>query len=333
MILPTRTSFTPSKPSLPSARARRRPAGRAPRSSGGRDGRLHRAPPRPRFLRDARAAAARVSGTNASPGDLLVRRDVALGGADADVVGHRRRRRRRPCSPARCTSGARSPCRAARDPGPRAKRSSYVFACQKRDESGVWISSMTTSLPSFVRPNSYLVSTRMSPRSAQMRCPAAKSFIAMLGRLVEVLRRHVPGGEDLLARAGHVVLALGGLGGRREDGLGQLLVLLQPLGQRVAAEVADAALVVRPQAGRRRARGVRAHDHLDEDRRALDALEDVGVGHARSRGSATTSLVCSNHQAAMPLSTWPLKGMVPSTRSKALMRSVTTMKRRPSRVV
>ena len=42
--------------------------------------------------------------------------------------------------------------------------------------------------------------------------------------------------------------------------------------------------------------------------------------------------VASNQNAAMRFSTCPLNGIVPSTTSKALRRSVTTMVRRPSRV-
>src|SRR5690606_8691050 len=44
-----------------------------------------------------------------------------------------------------------------------------------------------------------------------------------------------------------------------------------------------------------------------------------------------TSRVRSNQKAAIWFSTWPLNGIVPSTRSKAEMRSVTTIVRRPSR--
>ena len=74
-------------------------------------------------------------------------------------------------------------------------------------------------------------------------------------------------------------------------------------------------------------------------RTTISTRTGVHSTHSRTLGSGTprtwfgaTSFVCSNHQAAMPLSTCPLKGIVPSTRSNALMRSVTTMKRRPSRV-
>ena len=41
-------------------------------------------------------------------------------------------------------------------------------------------------------------------------------------------------------------------------------------------------------------------------------------------------LVTSNQYAAIWFRTWPLNGIVPSTTSNALMRSVTTMKRRSS---
>ena len=46
-----------------------------------------------------------------------------------------------------------------------------------------------------------------------------------------------------------------------------------------------------------------------------------------------TSLVASNQNAAMRFRICPLRGRVPMTRSNALMRSVTTIKRRPSEVV
>ena len=53
---------------------------------------------------------------------------------------------------------------------PAACRASYEPASQYRDESGVFISSMSRMTPSASRPNSYLVSTRMSPRSAATPC-------------------------------------------------------------------------------------------------------------------------------------------------------------------
>ena len=150
---------------------------------------------------------------------IVARLDVAARRLDAHVVRDRRDRAvaleaRRPRA-----SDARTPCRTTRAPRPTAKRSSYALANQKRDESGVWISSMTTMRPSFVLPNSYLVSTRMRPRSAHTSCPRRKSAIAHLGGRVEVARADLAHREDLLARRGDVVIALLGLGARREDRL------------------------------------------------------------------------------------------------------------------
>ena len=183
---------------------------------------------------------------------------------------------------------------------------------------------MTTSLPSGVRPNSYLVSTRMSPRSAQISWPAAKSFIAIAAASSKsaavtwpVARISSRDPETSCSPLGALVVGV-------RMGLGQRLVLLEPVGQDVPAEVPHAALVVGPEARRRRARRVRAHDHLDQDRLALDALEDVGVRGAE-RVVGRDAFVWSNHHAARRFRTCPLNGTVPRTRSNALMRSVTTM--------
>ncbi len=96
---------------------------------------------------------------------------------------------------------------------------------------------------------------------------------------VEVVRRHVTGREDLLTRAAHVVLPLRRFGRRRENGRGELLVFLQAVRERMAAEQPLAPRVVRPEARRGRAGRVGADDHLDHDRLAVDALDDVRVGH------------------------------------------------------
>ena len=60
-----------------------------------------------------------------------------------------------------------------------AKRSSYEPANQKRDESGVWISSITTMSPFSSLPISYFVSTRMRPRSLQSLWPFANRAYAI----------------------------------------------------------------------------------------------------------------------------------------------------------
>ena len=183
-----------------------------------------------------------------------------------------------------------------------------------------------------MRPNSYFVSTRMSPRSAQMRCPAAKSFIASTAASSKSFARDLAGREDLLARARDVVLPLGRLGRGRED-------------RRRAASGASSA--PRAAGGRRR-----------RERRARSASRGWSTscpsrtrarpsrrGSARTRrtrarsdrarrprGSGRRSCVFSNHQAARRLSTCPLNGMVPSTRSKALMPVGDDDEARPSRV-
>ena len=101
-----------------------------------------------------------------------------------------------------------------------------------------------------------------------------------LGGSIELSRGDAAHRDDLLARGRHVVLALRRLRGRREERALEALVLLQPLGELVTAEDALAGLVVRPHARRGRARDVRTNDHLDGQRRAVDALEDVRIRHA-----------------------------------------------------
>jgi hypothetical protein len=56
-------------------------------------------------------------------------------------------------------------------------------------------------------------------------------------------------------------------------------MLSHSIGERVSTEPAFAALVVHPDARRRRAGEVRAHDHLDLERLAVGALEHVRIGH------------------------------------------------------
>src|ERR1019366_251116 len=162
---------------------------------------------------------------------------------------------------------------------PAANRSPYVSARQKREESGVWISSMTTMRPSGVRPNSYFVSTRMRPRSAQRLWPASNSFMASTAASSKSFAVTFPVAR-ISSRAPHTSCSpLGGFGVGGKNGGARLWGFLQTFGEAVSAEHADALLVVGPEARRRGAGRVRANHHLDEDRLALDALQHVGIGH------------------------------------------------------
>jgi hypothetical protein len=74
------------------------------------------------------------------------------------------------------------------------------------------------------------------------------------------------------------------------------------------------------------------------DRTTNSQSKGVHSTHSMTFGSGTpstwfgaTSRVRSNHQAARRVRTCPLNGIVPRMRSNALIRSVTTMKRRASR--
>src|SRR5690606_26194289 len=100
-----------------------------------------------------------------------------------------------------------------------------------------------------------------------------------LGGVIEILGAHPRELQDLLARGGHVVCALCRFRARREQRPRQALVLPETVGQAVPTELAGAALVVHPDARRRRAGEVRAHDHLDGQRRAFAGDEHVRVGH------------------------------------------------------
>ena len=138
---------------------------------------------------------------------------------------------------------------------------------------------MKHSVPSGRRPISYLVSTRMRPRRSASCWPNANSARAHLGRAVEVGRAEGAQLEDLRARHGLVVEALLGLRRRRQDRLGQALILLHAVGQVVAAERAAALRVVRPDRRRRDARQVRAHHELDRQRLAFARDGDGRIGH------------------------------------------------------
>src|SRR6185503_10628867 len=81
-------------------------------------------------------------------------------------------------------------------------------------------------------------------------------------RLLEVLLGDRAAPDQLGRRDRLVVLALLGLGRRGQERRGQALVLLHALGQRVAAELARAALVGVPDRGGGHAGQVGAHDEL-----------------------------------------------------------------------
>ena len=83
--------------------------------------------------------------------------------------------------------------------------------------------------------------------------------------------------DQLLARGVLVVVALGRLRGRRQDGLAKPLVLAQSVGQSVSTEEAFAALVGRPDRGRGHAGEVGAIDELDRQRPTLFHDRDVRI--------------------------------------------------------
>ena len=119
----------------------------------------------------------------------------------------------------------------------------------------------------------------MRPRRSASCWPNANRrahISAALSKSVALTRAQL---EDLRARHGLVVEALLGLRRRRQDRLGQALVLLHAVGQIVAAERAAALRVVRPDRRRRDARQVRAHHELDRQRLALARHSDRRIGH------------------------------------------------------
>ena len=113
-------------------------------------------------------------------------------------------------------------------------------------------------------------------------------------------------------------------------GAGSRSCFFRPSGKRWPQKSRSPLLVVRPDARRRHAGQVRAHDHLDRQRRALARDRARSDRARRARGSARRRASSRTRTRRREFSTWPLSGSVPSTRSNALMRSVTTMMRRPS---
>ena len=109
-----------------------------------------------------------------------------------------------------------------------------VSAGQKREESGVSTSSIRVSRPSASTPNSNLVSAMMMPRARA--CSAAKRYSASAAlrtaRASVAPMQPAASSNEMFS----IVLARRGLGGGREDRLGQRLRLLQSRGQGDAAD-------------------------------------------------------------------------------------------------
>ena len=156
----------------------------------------------------------------------------------------------------------------------------HSSAGQNRDESGVSTSSPSTTVPSGRRPNSSFVSARMMPRSTgDLLGPG----VDLQGEVTQ------PGGRVVADGAGDggvrdvlVVVADGGLRGGGEDRLGEAAAVLEPGGQRDAADLAGGAVVGQPGAGE-----VAAHDALDgvhlealaDHRAPLHRVRHVGRDH------------------------------------------------------
>ena len=132
--------------------------------------------------------------------------------------------------------------------------------------------------PSRSRPNSYLVSTRISPRAAAISRPRAKRASAFPDTSSHCAALSSPRGDDLRRGDRLVVLAVAGLGGGGEDRLRQLLVLAQAVGKAVPVHLAPAGLVHRPDRGAGGAGHIVAHDDLDRHDVEPAAHQHVGVG-------------------------------------------------------
>ena len=140
----------------------------------------------------------------------------------------------------------------------------------------MWISSLTTNLP-FDAPDFVLrVHEDQAARGGGW-TPRSYSLKQIAGHVVERPASIRPSAMASSRRDRPVVLLE--LGRGRQDGLVELLVLLQPLGQAVAAEAAHALLVVVPGGGLGDAGDVAAHDELERKLFALAHDHDVRVGH------------------------------------------------------
>ena len=190
----------------------------------------------PRF-RGMRTRGSSRSGTNACAGDPLEGLDVAARGLDAHLVGDGRDGAVALEAERRRASGARTPCRTTRGLRPRRSARRSCRENQKRDESGVWISSMTTISPLAVLAELVLgvdedEARARAPRAGRTR-RAPRRISAARSKSSRVDVAH---GEDLFARGGDVVIALRRLGAGREDRRGELSFFLQAVGQAVPAE-------------------------------------------------------------------------------------------------
>ncbi len=141
-------------------------------------------------------------------------------------------------------------------------------------------------------------------------CSAAKEY-SSIGDVRD--RSHQRAVADELGGSVEVdrlVVADVGLRAGREDRLGQLLGLAQPLGQRDPGDGAGGLVVLPARAG-----DVAAHDALDGEH--LQALHDQRAAAARSgtpsvaeiRWLATMWAVLANQNTDSPVSTLPLSGI------------------------
>ena len=141
----------------------------------------------------------------------------------------------------------------------------YDSSVQKRLESGVWISSISASLPS-IKPNSYLVSTKISPALRAISCPRVNTAIAAVSTCSHSDCSTKPAFEDLVAGQSFVMRAAGRFGRRCNDRCWQRIILLQAIRQRNAIRFALAVGVQRPQRRAGHAGDEAAHDHFDRQR-------------------------------------------------------------------
>ena len=182
------------------------------------------------------------------------------------------------------------------------------------------------------RPNSYLVSARISPAAAAI-CLAAGEQ-RQRGRLHLRPTASESTRPSLRPRrrtvSGSSCAPVLGLGGRRDDrAAGSGVFLLQAVGEVVAVDRPRPVGVLAPQRRGGDAGDVAAHDHLDRQRRAPRGRRARWGRARRRRGWRRCRRCCSNHHAASWLSTWPLYGTPAMMRSNADSRSVVTNRRVP----
>jgi hypothetical protein len=175
---------------------------------------------------------------------------------------------------------------------------------------------MTITSPASVTPSSYLVSARISPRSAARAWPEREQPGGDRRGALELVGGHLPHRQQLVLADRDVVAALGRLGRRRQDRLRQRLVLAHAVGQRVAREAARALLVGLPDRRRGHAGQVRAHHQLDGERPHSRPMHTLGSGLAMTWFGARCA-VSRNQYCASWFSTWPLNGIRPITIERA----------------